>query len=247
MLSQRRSSGGIWFSYGGAAGVIDPGPGSLVRICEAAPDLSPVNINTILVTHRHIDHSSDLNALAEGMTLGARTPAGFVLLTRDCVENGDSVLMKYLHDRIKSIAFHEDGALVFPSEGVAIESVAHSHHGVQCYGLIFRKNGLPQWGVISDTAPMPHFAERYAGCELLIINTTLMYPRASLDHMALTDVKSLLGRLRPQTAVLTHMGGDMLDRGGKYIPELFPPGTTKTKVIAAHDGMTLDLENPPAP
>jgi phosphoribosyl 1,2-cyclic phosphodiesterase len=243
MLSQRRSSGGIWFSYGGARGVIDPGPGSLVRICESGPPLSPIDINTIIVTHRHIDHSSDVNALAEGMTLKARNPKGFVLMTRDCMENGDGVLMSYLRGRIKSIAFHEDGAAVSPSDGTTVESVAHTHHGVQCYGLIFRRDGLPEWGVISDTAPLPHFVERYSECKLLIINTTLMYPRARLDHMALTDVKSLLEFLRPQTAVLTHMGNDLLDRGGEYISKRL--SSERTKVIAATDGLTLNLEDPP--
>jgi phosphoribosyl 1,2-cyclic phosphodiesterase len=201
-----------------------------------------MEINAIIVTHRHIDHSSDVNALAEGMTLMAREPRGFILLTRDCVENGDDVLMRYLRGRIKSIAFHEDGARTYPADDLTVESVAHSHHGVQCYGLIFRKNGLPSWGVISDTAPMPHFAERYAGCELLVINMTLMYPRARLDHMALTDVKSLLEFLRPKIAVVTHMGNELLDRGGEYISERL--SSKRTKVIAAVDGMTLGLEAP---
>jgi phosphoribosyl 1,2-cyclic phosphodiesterase len=168
MLSQKRSSGGIWFSYGGARGVIDPGPGSLVRICEARPPLSPIDINTLVLTHRHVDHSSDINALVEGMTLKSRSPRGFVLLTRDCVEDGDRVLMRYLTDRIKNIAFHSDGSHSSPVGGVDIESVPHSHHGVQCFGLIFRKNGLPSWGLISDTAPLPCFALRYADCELLV-------------------------------------------------------------------------------
>jgi phosphoribosyl 1,2-cyclic phosphodiesterase len=243
MLSQRRSSGGIWFSYGGARGVIDPGPGSLVRICEAGAPLSPIDINTIIVTHRHIDHSSDVNALAEGMTLKASAPKGFVLLTRDCMEKGDGVLMSYMRNRIKSIAFHEDGASVSPSGETTVESVAHSHHGVQCYGLIFRSDGLPPWGLISDTAPMPRFPERYAECELLVINTTLIYPRARLDHMALTDVKSLLGFLRPRTVVVTHMGGEMLDRGAEYISRRLSSGMTR--VIAATDGMVLNLNAAP--
>ena len=72
MLSQRRSTGGIWFSYGGTIGVIDPGPGSLVKICEASPTLSPIDINTLILTHRHVDHSSDINALAEGMILNSQ-------------------------------------------------------------------------------------------------------------------------------------------------------------------------------
>jgi phosphoribosyl 1,2-cyclic phosphodiesterase len=242
MLSQRRSSGGIWFSYGGARGVIDPGPGSLVRICEARPPLSPIDINTIILTHRHIDHSSDVNALTEGMTLKSQTPRGFILSTRDALEDGDRVIMKYLFSRIAKKAIHEDGKLTSPAGGVTIESVRHSHHGVECYGCVFRSDGLPPWGVISDTAPLPDFPSRYGACELLIVNTAMMFPRAKLDHMSLPDVESLLEVTAPAVAAVTHMGADMLDRGVGYISRRF--SSRATKVIAAADGMVLTLENP---
>ena len=241
MLSQCRSTGGIWFSYGGSRGVIDPGPGSLVKICEASPSLSPIDINTLILTHRHVDHSSDVNALAEGMVLKSRLPRGFVLLTHDCFEDGDRVLMRYLTGRIDKIVIHEDGAASSPVSGVTVESVKHSHHGVQCFGLIFRCEGLPAWGLISDTAPMPGFDEIYADCEMLVVNVTLKFPRARLDHMTITDIKSLLGILRPKTAVITHMGGDMLDLGDKYISRRL--STKYTRVIPARDGMIIDLKH----
>jgi phosphoribosyl 1,2-cyclic phosphodiesterase len=241
MLSQRRSSGGIWFSCGGARGVIDPGPGSLVRICEASPALSPVDINTLILTHRHVDHSSDINALAEGMVLKSRDPRGFVLLTRDALEDGDRVLMRYLTSKISKITTHSDGSLSRPAADVTVESVRHCHHGVQCFGLIFRKPGLPSWGVISDTAPMADFAARYAECGVVIINTALRLPRSRLDHMTMADVSSLLAHLRPKRAVITHMGGELLDLGGEYISRRL--STKHTKVTAAEDGMIINLED----
>jgi phosphoribosyl 1,2-cyclic phosphodiesterase len=224
--------------------VIDPGPGSLVRICEARPPLSPIDINTIILTHRHIDHSCDVNALAEGMVLKSRMPRGFILSTRDALEDGDRVIMRYILPRIAGTAVHEDGKLTSPAGGVTIESVEHSHHGVECYGCVFRASGLPSWGVISDTAPLPDFPSRYGDCELLIINTALVFPRAKLDHMSLPDVESLLARTAPApaVAVVTHMGADMLDRGGEYISRRL--AARATKVIAASDGMILTLENP---
>ena len=41
MVRQMRWTGGIWFSYGGLKGVIDPGPGSLYHMCSASPALDP--------------------------------------------------------------------------------------------------------------------------------------------------------------------------------------------------------------
>jgi hypothetical protein len=82
----------------------------------------------------------------------------------------------------------------------------------------------------------------YGACELLIVNTALVFPRAKLDHMSLPDVESLLEAVSPAFAVVTHMGADMLDRGGEYISRRF--SVRSAKVVAAEDGMILTLENP---
>ena len=239
MLSQRRSSGGIWFSYGSARGVIDPGPGSLVQICKASPPLSTIDINTLIITHRHIDHSSDLNVLVEGMTLKSREPRGCVLLTKDSVEKGDAVLLKYAARRVKNIYRHKNRRLVEITPDVTVESVKHSHHGVQCYGLIFRSQGLPTWGLISDSRPLKSFPRRYADCELLIMNVTLPFPRPPLEHLSIPDAASLLACLSPRLALLTHMGQFILDSDPQKTARRLC--TDKTAVLAAEDGMIVDF------
>jgi phosphoribosyl 1,2-cyclic phosphodiesterase len=243
MLSQRRASGGIWFSYGGSRGVIDPGPGSLVGICAAKPPLAAIDINTLILTHKHIDHSSDINVLAEGMTLKSREKKGSILMPRDSAPGENGALMGYFAGRIKNTHFHGDRKITEIIPGVTVESVAHQHHGVECYGLIFRKDGLPPWGVISDTRAEPHFPERYADCRMLIINTTLPLPAPRLDHMSMADIKSLLQVLHPRVAILTHMGSMLLDMGPEQIANR--ASTHWTRVIAASDGMIINFEELP--
>jgi phosphoribosyl 1,2-cyclic phosphodiesterase len=239
MLSQRRATGGIWFHYGGCAGVIDPGPGSLVHICAADPPLSPIDIKAIILTHRHIDHSSDLNPLTEGMTLKSKEKRGEILMTEDCSEEGDSVLLRYFEKKVKHIHRHRDGKKTELPGNVSVESVIHAHHAVECYGLIFRKPGLPTWGLISDTAALPHFPERYGECDTLVINAAMLFPWSRLDHMSLPDVASMLQLLHPRLALITHMGGMLLDYGSKRIESRL--STKRTRVIAATDGLVVDL------
>jgi phosphoribosyl 1,2-cyclic phosphodiesterase len=242
MLSQRRSTGGIWFSYGGCRGVIDPGPGSLVRICEANPPLAAIDINTLILTHRHIDHSSDLNVLAEGMTLASAEKRGCVLMTDDCSEPGDSVLLRFAEKKIKCVHRHRDGEKTKLPGDVTVESVRHEHHGVQCFGLVFRKEGLPTWGLVSDTAALPDFPARYGSCEILVMNVTMLFPRSRLDHLSLPDAVSLLQAIHPKLALATHMSGMLLDFGADRIEKLLSSGMTKA--IAADDGLVIDLERP---
>ena len=241
MLSQRRASGGIWFSYGGRRGVIDPGPGSLVQICKADPPLYAVDVEAVLLTHRHIDHSSDINVLVEGMTLKSKEKKGQVLLTKDSLDEGDAVLLKYLVKRIEKIHRHKDGRRTQLGPLGTVESVKHEHHGVQCYGLVFRGRGLPTWGIISDTAALPYFPERYAECDMVVINMALPFPWARLDHMSLPDVASLLQKLSPKLVLLNHMGGHLLDMGPERIASKLC--TPRTKVVAAADGMIVNLND----
>ncbi len=240
MLSQRRASGGIWFSYGGAHGVIDPGPGSLAQICAAQPPLSVIEIDTLILTHRHIDHSSDLNVLVEGMTLRSREPKGRVVLTRDSLDDGDAVLLKYAQKRVEHLKFHKDGKRRNIRPGVTVESVLHAHRGVECYGLVFRSDNLPTWGLISDTAALPSFPERYRECELLVVNVALPFPWGRVDHMSLPDLSSLLQKLHPKLVVMTHMGGHLLDMGPDLVASTLT--TKESKVVPARDGMIIALE-----
>lgn len=240
MISQRRATGGIWFSYGGEHGVIDPGPGSLVRMCESQPPLSPTDIRHIILTHRHIDHSSDANVMVEAMTLGLRGERrGRVLLTRDCLAHGDKILFKYTRSRVEKIKFHKDGKRRRLGEIATVESVEHRHHGVDCFGVIFRCPGLPTWGLISDTMPLPSLAERYAECEMIVINTSLVEPRPPIDHMAMPDVAELLTKIRPRLVVLSHMGRMMLDLSPEEITRRL--STEHTRVVPAEDGMSVAL------
>ncbi|MDR0649051.1 MAG: MBL fold metallo-hydrolase [Synergistaceae bacterium] len=242
MLSQRRATGGIWFSYGGCLGVIDPGPGSLVRICEAVPPLSPIDINTLILTHRHIDHSSDLNVLAEGMTLNSAERRGCVLLTEDSSADGDSVLLKFAEKKIERVCRHGDGRITALPGGVTAESVRHEHHGVQCYGVVFRKEGLPTWGLLSDTSALPSFPERYSECDILVMNVTMLLPRSRLDHLSMPDAVSLLEVIHPKLAIVTHMSSMLLDYGPERIAKAL--STERTKAVAASDGLVVNLEGP---
>lgn len=243
MVRQSRWTGGIWFTYGGLHGVIDPGPGSLCHICDAEPQLDAHSVRAILLTHRHLDHSSDMNVLAEAMTGGGFEKQGLIALTDDSANGPDPVLLRYIRTKAARMELMEDGKVIDLGCGVAAEPVSLVHHHVQCFGLIFRKSGLPTWGMISDTKPLDYLAERYRECSFVSVNTTFADKkpeRPDLEHMSVADLGELLVNLHPKLAVMTHMGAWLVDAGPeKYAEKIQTP---QTRVAAGQDRMVIDLD-----
>ena len=62
---QLRSSAGIWINIEGDDLLIDPGPGTLVKCFSSRPKLEPMKLKAIILTHCHIDHSTDINICAK--------------------------------------------------------------------------------------------------------------------------------------------------------------------------------------
>ena len=239
MVRQTRWTGGIWFSYGGLNGVIDPGPGSLHHICESSPALDPHSVRAILLTHRHLDHSTDINVIAEAMTGGGFEKQGTVVAPNDSVNGDDPVLLRYTAGKVGRVVTPVDGQAIELEEGVTVEPVELVHHRVECFGWIFRRTGLPAWGVISDTRPLDYLAERYRDCSYISINTTFPDKKPRLDHMSVADVGELLQELHPKLATLAHMGLMLVENDPQHYADAI--STPQTRVIAGEDGMIVDL------
>ena len=193
-----------------------------------------------MLTHRHLDHSTDLNVAAEAMTGGGFEKQGLVILPDDSAGGPNPVLLKYIVQKVGGVVIAEDGKRIGLGMGVSAEPVIHIHHGVDCFGYIFRKKGLRTWGVISDTRPLDHLAERYSECSLVTLNVTFPNKKPRLDHMSAEDAGELLQKLHPEVALITHMGVIMIEAGPEKYAKMI--STEKTRVIAGRDGMVIDLD-----
>ncbi len=69
----------------------------------------------------------------------------------------------------------------------------------------------------------------------------LAEPQHPIDHLSLEDVKEILKRCRAKAVVLTHFGMRMLQAKPWEVAERLSQ-ETGLKVIAARDGMTLNID-----
>ncbi|MEW6170645.1 MAG: MBL fold metallo-hydrolase [Candidatus Omnitrophota bacterium] len=237
MIKQLRASGGLWLSYKGTNLLIDPGPGSIVHCSQSRPKLDPGKLDGILLTHRHLDHTNDVNVMIEGMTEGGFKKRGILFAPSDCFDE-DTVVLKHTQNFVEKIEILKENKSYKIGEIEFITPVRHIHT-VETYGLKFNLNKTTV-SLITDTRYFPELKDYYKA-DIVIICVVFYEPRPGIDHLCLADAEQLISELRPQKAILTHFGMTML----KAKPHLIEENLNKkfnSEVIAAYDGMTLNLD-----
>jgi len=241
MISQIRATGGIWLSYDGFNFSIDPGPGALVRMKELYPRHDPAALDGLLLSHRHIDHSNDVNVLTLAMTGGGRQKNGTVVLPEDAMTGNEPILFRFLRSKVAHLTTWENGKAIALPGKASVEGVRLIHHGVDCFGFVFRHPFVPTWGLISDTRMHESLAHRFRECELLVVNVTFEKPRPGIDHLSISDVECLLDELHPRMLVLTHLGRGLSEADPRALESRL--STARTSVIVACDGMVVELSD----
>lgn len=237
VIRQRRASGGMWLTLPEGDVSIDPGPGALVHACQLGFFEEPRQLRAILLTHRHIDHSSDLNIMTEAMTFGGRLRSGLVALPDDAIDSPEPMLFSYLQRRLDTIHRWSDGPL--NCQSMKVHSMILHHHGVECRGLRFSHPCFVDWGILSDTAWFDQLGDFYRGCHTVIANVTLLQRRQEIDHLSLEDMPTFMESTGIKRLVMTHLGLQILDTGPEELARQL--STAQCQVLAARDDMTIDL------
>jgi ribonuclease BN (tRNA processing enzyme) len=243
IISQVLASGGLWFNLGGTEFIVDPGPGSIVRATQRK--YNPEYLSAVIVSHRHLDHSHDVNIMAEAMTRGGFRQHGRLFAPREALET-EPIILNYLRKRLESVEVLEAGKS-YTLDNFTFSTPVRHIHGVENYGLVF-KTGKYTIAYITDTRYFDDLPKYYQG-DLLLMNVVFVKPfteeeaRANnmpIDHLSVPDVERLVMEIKPKVAIMTHFGMGIWRAKPWLIAEQL---TEKTgiKVIAARDGMKFHL------
>jgi len=235
VFKQLRASGGLWLELNGTRLHIDPGPGALVRALSSRPKLDPAKLDALLLTHRHLDHSADINVMIEAMTEGGRRKGGVLFAPADALDE-DPVVLNYVRGYLGKVEVLEEGKS-YRVGGITFSTPLRHRHSVETYGLIVEG----RIALISDTLFFPDLIEAYRGVEVLVINVVRAGERDErIEHLTLGDARELIKGIRPKRAILTHFGMTVLRAKPWEVAEGLSR-ETGCEVIAARDGMTLEL------
>jgi ribonuclease BN (tRNA processing enzyme) len=237
MIRQLRSSGGIWLQSKATNIIIDPGPGAIVRCNSARPQLDPGSLDGIILTHKHLDHSSDINVMIEAMTEGGFKKRGIVFLPQDALGQA-GVLLNYLQGFPEKIEILKKGK--FSVGDIKFEAPLKNLHPVETYGLkFFIEDNII--GLIGDTNYFDDLAKVYRDCTVLILNVVFYQKREDIQHMCLEEALAIITKIKPKKAIITHFGMSML-KAKPYVLEEKIRKELNLDIIFAYDGMKLDTD-----
>jgi phosphoribosyl 1,2-cyclic phosphodiesterase len=238
VMKQLRASGGMWLTLDDTNVMIDPGPGSLVRCLSSKPKLNPIDLDGIILTHRHIDHSNDINIMIEAMTNGGFKKKGIVFAPRDALED-DPVVLKYAQNQVEHIEILKEKGR-YHVGNIFFETPIQLKHGVETYGINFRGKTI-SISLITDTDYFTGLASHFMG-DILIVNVVMLEDKSIIEHLCLQEVEQIIKANKPHLTILTHFGMEMV----KAKPWVIAKQLTEklgVRVMAARDGMEVEIDH----
>ncbi len=215
--------------------LLDPGPGTLVYL--AKHKISVEKIKTVLLSHKHLDHSSDLNILIDAITEGTLKRQGRLFLPREALEEG--LLLPYLQKSLEELVLLDEKKS-YSSGPFYFSTTRKLFHRAENYGFIFTLENNEKLAFLTDTAYFEELVEDLKDCSYLILNVVRFESKEGVLHLSVKDTKRLLTRLKPKLAILTHFGMTMLKANPFKVAQDLS-AELNLKVISAYDGLKLSL------
>ncbi len=239
VATQILASGGLWLNLDGTQILVDPGPGSIVQSTKRK--LSAEKLSAIILSHRHLDHTGDVNIMIEAMSKSGFKPNGWLFAPADSLEN-EPVIYSYLRSYLDGIEVLQAGK-TYSVGNISFSTPVRHLHRVETYGMVF-KTAEYTFSYIADTGYFDGLCQSYGG-ELLIINVVFLEAgrrtgHGPIDHLSVPEAKHIIAELKPKVAILTHFGTTMWQAKPWEIAQRLTQ-ETGVEVVAARDGMRFDL------
>lgn len=236
-ITQKRRTGGIRILNDKFNIHLDPGPGALVYSLEAG--LDPQKINGLIVSHCHPDHSNDAEILIEAMTRGMTRKRGMLAAARSVLggnQQCESSISNY-HQHIPEQVLEARPGTSFNIYGLNVSATEARHTDPDTVGFRFETN-FGDFAYTSDSEYFEGMGKPYVGVRLLFL--CVMRPAGSpwKGHMTSDDAVKIIAEAKPELAVLTHLGMQMIFKGPANEAKLIQQ-KTGIPTVAASDNMHI--------
>jgi phosphoribosyl 1,2-cyclic phosphodiesterase len=239
-ITQKRRTAGIRIMGENLNLHLDPGPGALVY--SISEGLDPQKLNAVFISHCHPDHYTDAEVLIEAMTRGMTRKRG-VLAASKSVLKGNSVcepsISKY-HQQMVEQVFEAVPNTRFQVADVAVSVAEARHTDPDAVGFRFETKEYGDFAYTSDTEYFEGIGKYYRGVRLLMLCVMRPAGKPWKGHMTTHDAIKIVEETRPEKAVLTHLGMQMIFQSPAKEAKLVEE-KTGVPTVAALDGMRISF------
>ena len=231
VAKQVAASGGLFLEEGNARLALDPGPGAIVQYAQRGIDLT--TIDAIVLSHRHLDHSGDVNVMLEAMTDGGFQHRGQLFCPADALDE-DPVVLKYIRRFPREIVRLEPQTS-YAVNGLDFTTSGRHIHQSETFGFRFGD----KLGWITDSGYYDGIADEHRA-DVMVIHTVLRDCVPTLPHLCIADAERIIRDAKPRIAFLTHYGMTVWRANPAEIAAAMSQ-RLGTDIRAARDGLAIDI------
>jgi len=219
---------------------LDPGPGALIYSLEAG--LNPKELNGIIVSHSHIDHMNDAAVLIEAMTEGGTKKHGLLAASHSVLygnEICDKAISNY-HIKLPEKVIEAKVGSTFTINDINVKVCRAVHSDPETVGFKFETPKFGALAYLPDSEYYEDLNEFLNGSRLLILSVLRPSEKPWKGHMSTDDAVKIISEVRPEMAVITHLGTLMIIKGPDSEAS-FIQKSTGVMTRAAKDGMRINF------
>nr|WP_048190774.1 MBL fold metallo-hydrolase [Methanobacterium sp. SMA-27] len=240
-ITQRRMTGGFRIENIDGKNIhVDPGPGALVRTYQFG--LNPMKVNILMVSHSHTDHYSDAEVMLEAMTNGMTRKKGTVIGSRSVIDGYETwgpCISKYHLSKPEVVVLEDCDHKRFDNLDITATKTIHGDPKAVGFKLEYDNFTI---SYTTDTEYFPELHKHHEGADVLIASVIRAGSERIRGHMSVDDFEVLVKEVKPKLAIMTHLGMKFImeypEREAQRVEK-----NTGVKIIAARDGMRIDLDD----
>ncbi len=239
---QQRSTGGIVVQVDQYQIHLDPGPGATLMARQCGINLR--DNTAVLVSHAHLNHAHDVNAVLSAMTYSGLDTKGVLIGSKSVIEGHEGIqapLHLYYHKCVERILPVKPGQKV-GIEQLEVHVLKAFHDDPTAVGYkIFTPHFVIAYS--GDTKYHKDLLVEYQGTDILILNIVHPFGQSGKDwQLSSDDAVTILKHVQPKLCVITHFGKNMI-AVDPLCEAREIQRKTGVQILCAKDGMAIQPES----
>ncbi len=219
----------------------DPGTGAITKAREFGVNLSHNAV--VLVSHKHIAHCNELNAVIQLMSHAGLDRRGIILGSKSVVQHTEKshpFLTRFHMELVEKVIAVEKKHKV-GVELIEIHALPAQHTDPTAVGF---KVFCPKFTLsyTGDTALTDELLQSLKGTDILIANVPYPGEKAERLNLDTASFIRMVREIKPKAAIMTHFGVEML-KADPLVEAREVYSLTNVPTLAAKDGLTITPES----